>query len=319
MPVKIRLQRQGRRKAPYYHIVIADVRAPRDGKFIEKIGSYNPMTTPATIEIDRDKAYDWLNKGAQPTDTARAILRFKGVLYRKHLMRGVKKGALTVEQADTMYQKWIDEKEAKVNARREAEALKKINRLAEINGKVKAVKHTPKADASASTSLDAPAAETGTFAENVEQTTVESFSSAPAAEATPEPVAEAPAAEPTPEPVAEAPAPEPVVEATPEPVAAVPAAEAPAAADDLKKIEGIGPKIAEILNGTGITTFAALAAASADSIKETLANAEGNFKAHDPTTWPAQAKMAADGEWDKLKAWQDELDGGKVVASKEEE
>ncbi len=321
MPVKIRLQRQGRRKAPYYHIVIADVRAPRDGKFIEKIGSYNPMTTPATIEIDRDKAYDWLNKGAQPTDTARAILRFKGVLYRKHLMRGVKKGALTVEQADTMYQKWIDEKEAKVNARREAEALKKINRLAEINGKVKAVKHTPKADASASTSLDAPAAETGTFAENVEQTTVESFSSAPAAEATPEPVAEAPAAEPTPEPAAETPAPEPVVEATPEPVAAAPVAEAPApaAADDLKKIEGIGPKIAEILNGTGITTFAALAAASADSIKETLANAEGNFKAHDPTTWPAQAKMAADGEWDKLKAWQDELDGGKVVASKEEE
>ena len=108
MPVKIRLQRQGRRKAPYYHIVIADVRAPRDGKFIEKIGSYNPMTVPATIELDREKAYDWLNKGAQPTDTARAILRFKGVLYRKHLMRGVKKGALTVEQADEMYQKWID-------------------------------------------------------------------------------------------------------------------------------------------------------------------------------------------------------------------
>ncbi len=311
MPVKIRLQRQGRRKAPYYHIVIADVRAPRDGKFIERIGSYNPMTSPATIEIDREKAFDWLSKGAQPTDTARAILRFKGVLYRKHLMRGVKKGALTVEQADVMYQKWIDEKEAKVNVRREAEELKKINWLAEINGKVKAVKHTPKADSTSSVSLDAPAAETGSFADNVEQTTVESFSSAPAAEATPEPVVEAPAAE--------APAPEPVVEATPEPVAAAPAPEAPAAADDLKKVEGIGPKIAEILNGSGITTFAALAAASADSIKETLANAEGNFAAHDPTTWPAQAKMAADGEWDKLKVWQDELDGGKEVTKKEGE
>ena len=342
MPVKIRLQRQGRRKAPYYHIVIADVRAPRDGKFIEKIGSYNPMTNPATIDLDREKAYDWLDKGAQPTDTARAILRFKGVLYRKHLMRGVKKGALTVEQADDMHQKWIDEKEAKVNARREEEALKKINWLAEINGKVKAVKHTPKADASSSASLDAPAAETGTFADNVEQTTVESFSSAPAAEATPEPAKEAPAAEKTPEPAKEA---APAAEKTPEPAkaaapeapapvkeevkeeekveAAAPAApaptEKPAAADDLKKIEGIGPKIAEILNGTGITTFAALAAASADSIKETLAKAEGNFAAHDPTTWPAQAKMAAAGEWDKLKVWQDELDGGKVVAKKEEE
>ena len=99
MAVKMRLQRKGRRKRPFYHIVVADGRSPRDGRFIERLGSYNPMTKPATIEIDREKAFDWLQKGAQPTDTVRAILRFKGVYYRRHLMRGVAKGALTEEQA----------------------------------------------------------------------------------------------------------------------------------------------------------------------------------------------------------------------------
>jgi len=117
MPVKIRLQRKGRKKRPFYHIVIADSRAPRDGKFIERIGIYNPMTKPATIELDRDKAYDWLMKGAQPTETARAILRFKGVLYKKHLMQGVKKGALTEEQAQEKLDAWIESKEAKIAAR----------------------------------------------------------------------------------------------------------------------------------------------------------------------------------------------------------
>lgn len=117
MPVKIRLQRKGRKKRPFYHIVIADSRAPRDGKFIERIGIYNPMTKPATIELDRDKAYDWLMKGAQPTETARAILRFKGVLYKKHLMQGVKKGALTEEQAQEKLNAWIENKEAKIAAR----------------------------------------------------------------------------------------------------------------------------------------------------------------------------------------------------------
>ena len=107
MAVKIRLQRKGRKKAPFYHIVIADSRSPRDGKFIEKIGSYNPTSRPAVIEIDRDKAFDWLMKGAQPTDTVNAILRYKGVLYRKHLQRGVSKGALTPEKALEMYNSWI--------------------------------------------------------------------------------------------------------------------------------------------------------------------------------------------------------------------
>ena len=111
MSVKIRLSRKGRKQAPFYHILVADSRSPRDGKFIEKIGTYNPMTKPATIELDRDAAYDWLTKGAQPTDTVRAILRFKGVYYKKHLMRGLKKGALTQEQVDTLLKQWIDAKE----------------------------------------------------------------------------------------------------------------------------------------------------------------------------------------------------------------
>jgi len=111
MPVKIRLARRGRKQQPFYHVVIADARAPRDGKFIEKIGSYNPMTSPATIDIDRDKAFDWLMKGAQPTQTVKAMLRFKGVYYRKHIMRGVNKGSFSEEAGMKMYQEWIDAKE----------------------------------------------------------------------------------------------------------------------------------------------------------------------------------------------------------------
>ena len=101
MAVKMRLSRKGRKKAPFYHIIIADARSPRDGKFIEKIGTYNPMTKPATIEIDRMAAFDWLSKGAQPTDTVKAILRFKGVYYRKHLMRGVKKTSIWRSQSES--------------------------------------------------------------------------------------------------------------------------------------------------------------------------------------------------------------------------
>ena len=117
MAVKIRLQRFGAHKAPKYRIVAADSRSPRDGKYIERVGSYNPMTKPATIEIDRDAAFQWLLKGAQPTDTVRAILRFKGVLYKKHLHEGVLKGALTEEQALEKYNAWIDAKENKIASR----------------------------------------------------------------------------------------------------------------------------------------------------------------------------------------------------------
>lgn len=137
MPVKIRLARRGRKKRPYYHVVVADARAPRDGKFIENIGSYNPMTVPATIELDREKAYEWLAKGAQPTDTARAILKFKGVYYKRHLMRGVAKGALTEEKAMEMYNAWIDAKESKVLARREETARKKEEFWKMVSGEIK--------------------------------------------------------------------------------------------------------------------------------------------------------------------------------------
>jgi small subunit ribosomal protein S16 len=115
MPVKIRLQRFGKKANPYYHIVVADGRAPRDGKFIEQIGSYNPKTNPASIELNVDKALDWLNKGAQPTDTTRAILSYRGVLYRQHLDKGVKKGALTQEQADEKYTSWLEQKTLKIS------------------------------------------------------------------------------------------------------------------------------------------------------------------------------------------------------------
>lgn len=117
MPVKIRLTRRGRKKSPFYHVVIADSRAPRDGRFIESIGKYNPNTNPATIELDFDKALDWLQKGAQPTDTTRAILSYKGVMMKKHLLEGVKKGALTEEQAEVKFQAWLTEKEAKIQAK----------------------------------------------------------------------------------------------------------------------------------------------------------------------------------------------------------
>jgi len=122
MPVRLRLQRHGRRKRPFYHIVAADARAPRDGKFIEKLGTYNPMTKPATIELDRMASYKWIMKGAQPSDTVRAILRFKGVMYFKHLMRGVTKGALTQEQASEKWSAWIEAKEGSAEARRQEEA-----------------------------------------------------------------------------------------------------------------------------------------------------------------------------------------------------
>ncbi len=110
MAVKLRLQRHGRKKRPFYHIVATDSRNKRDGKFIERIGMYNPITNPATVDIDRDKALKWLANGAQPTDTVRNILSATGVMYKKHLQRGVSKGAFSQEEADRLFQKWIDAK-----------------------------------------------------------------------------------------------------------------------------------------------------------------------------------------------------------------
>jgi small subunit ribosomal protein S16 len=119
MPVKIRLQRHGSKKRPFYFIVVADARSPRDGKFIQKLGTYNPLTVPATIQIDRQKALDWLHKGAQPTDTVRRILSFKGVLYLKHLLRGVKLGLFDEAAAMVKFQQWHEEHEAAIVRRGE--------------------------------------------------------------------------------------------------------------------------------------------------------------------------------------------------------
>ena len=114
MPVRIRLQRHGRKGRPIFSIVAADSRSPRDGRFIEKIGQYNPNTNPATIDLDFDSALEWLQKGAQPSDTCRAILSYKGVLLKKHLLEGVKKGALTEEQVEERFDKWLEEKSQKI-------------------------------------------------------------------------------------------------------------------------------------------------------------------------------------------------------------
>lgn len=140
MAVKLRLQRKGRKAAPFYHIVVADSRSPRDGKFIEKIGTYNPLTVPAAIELNRERASYWIGVGAQPTDTVNAILRFKGVLYQKHLQKGVTKGAFSQEKADEMLAKWIEQKETHIEKRREETKEAKKKFVAKVDGvaKVKA-------------------------------------------------------------------------------------------------------------------------------------------------------------------------------------
>ena len=220
MAVKLRLQRKGRKKSPFYHIVAADNRAPRDGRFIEKLGTYNPLTVPATIVLNNERTYDWLMKGAQPTDTVRAILRFKGVLYQKHLAQGVKKGALTEEQAEAKLTAWIEEKENRVAQRREETAEKQRQFLAAVDGaprpkakkeEAPVVEEAPAAEATeeaieATTAVaDAPAetpaveevkAETTEEAPAAEEVKAEATEEAPAAEEVKaEAIEEAPAAE----------------------------------------------------------------------------------------------------------------------------
>ena len=119
MPTKIRLQRFGKKSYAFFHVVVADSRAPRDGKFIERIGTYNPNTNPATIDVDFDRALYWVKTGAQPTDTCKALLSYKGVLHKDHLDRGVIKGALTQEQADKKFEAWKKEKEGKIEGKKE--------------------------------------------------------------------------------------------------------------------------------------------------------------------------------------------------------
>ncbi len=119
MAVKLRLQRHGKKGKPFYWIVAADARSKRDGKYLEKIGSYNPNVNPAIIDLDVDGAVKWLQNGAQPTDTAKAILSYKGALLKNHLAGGVRKGALTEEQAEAKFQAWLDEKANKVDSKKD--------------------------------------------------------------------------------------------------------------------------------------------------------------------------------------------------------
>jgi len=186
MSVKIRLQRHGKKGKPFYWVVAADARAKRDGKYLEKIGTYNPNTNPATIDLNLESAVQWLHNGAQPTDTARAILSYKGALLKHHLDGGVRKGALTQEQADAKLTAWLEAKAGKVDSKKEG--LSK----AQADAKAKALKAEKAANekrmaAAAQAEADLIAADTA-----AEETTEEVAEEAPAAEVATE---EAPAAE----------------------------------------------------------------------------------------------------------------------------
>ena len=176
MAVKIRLARRGRAKLAMYDVVVADARAPRDGRFIEKIGTYNPLTNPASIVLKDDRAFHWLMNGAQPTDTVKAMLSYRGVMLKKHLQIGVVKGAITQEQADAKWEEWMKGKEAKIQgkkdtlaqtkqdqakARREAETKVKEARAEAIKKKnvVKEPDAAPAEEAPAEESATEPVAE----------------------------------------------------------------------------------------------------------------------------------------------------------------
>ncbi|KIA89036.1 small subunit ribosomal protein S16 [Kaistella jeonii] len=197
MSVKIRLQRHGKKGKPFFHIVVADARASRDGKFIEKIGTYNPVVNPAVIELNVDAAVKWLDNGAQPTDTARAILSYKGVLYKRHLQGGVAKGAFDQEAADSKFAAWLEGKEqqvvgkkdglskAKDDAKKAAfDAETKVNQ-ARLDAAAK-VEADAKAEADAQ-KAEAKAAADAKAAEAAEAKAAEEAANAPVAEVTEEP------------------------------------------------------------------------------------------------------------------------------------
>ena len=221
MATRIRLQRHGRKSRPIFHIVVADSRAKRDGRFIEALGIYNPNTNPATIDINFERALEWMMTGAEPSDTARAILSHKGILMKKHLLEGVKKGALTLEQVEERFEKWLNEKQAlvdnKVTSLMSSAQKTKADRLkAETESNAKkagaiAAKLALMSSAALETAEAAAAAEA-----NAEEAPEASAETAPevAAEAAPE-VAEEVATEAAPEAAEEA-APEVAEEAAPE-------------------------------------------------------------------------------------------------------
>lgn len=174
MPLKIRLQRHGRKAKPFYWIVAADSRAKRDGKFIEKLGIYDPTTNPATIELDLDNSVKHLRNGAQPTDTARRILSYKGAMYKKHLLGGVDKGALTEEQANEKFEAWLKDKEGKIMDKTSKVEKAKADAKAEALAKEKEVNEKRAAEA---VEEEAPVEEAA------EEVTAEETTEEPAAEA----------------------------------------------------------------------------------------------------------------------------------------
>jgi len=190
MSVKIRLQRHGKKQKPFYWIVAADARAKRDGRFLEKLGTYNPNTNPASIDLNLDQAVQWLHNGAQPTDTARAILSYKGALLKHHLDGGVRKGALTQEQADAKLAAWIDEKAGKVDAKKDGLSKKQAEAKAKaLKAEVAANEKRANAAAEALKAAEAPEVVEEEVAEVAEEVVAEV-----AVEETPA-VEEAPAAE----------------------------------------------------------------------------------------------------------------------------
>lgn len=183
MPTKIRLQRHGRKAKPIFKIVVADSRAKRDGKFIENLGQYNPNTNPATIELNFDSALNWIMKGAQPTNTALALLKYKGVMMKKHLLGGVAKGAFSEEEADKRFEAWLAEKEDKISAKKDnlskAEAEAKKARIAaekvisDARAEELANANATLAAEAAAASEEAPATEEAPAAEDKEEKSAE--------------------------------------------------------------------------------------------------------------------------------------------------
>ena len=199
MATKIRLARHGKKGKPFYHIVTADARAPRDGRYIERIGSYNPNTNPAIIDIDFERALHWVGVGAIPTDTVRAMLSYKGVMYKNHLLKGVKKGAITAEQVEEKFAAWLKEKENKIDAK--ISSIDKANEKAK-NDALASEKEKNEARASVLATAEAEAIKAEETAKAAETATEE-----PAAEtATEEPAAETVTEEPAAETATEEPA-----------------------------------------------------------------------------------------------------------------
>jgi small subunit ribosomal protein S16 len=210
MPTKIRLQRHGKKGRPFYHVVIADSRAPRDGKYIEKIGIYNPNTNPATIEVNDEKALSWLQTGAVPTNTVKAILKYTGTVYKNHLMKGVAKGAFTEAEAEKKFDAWKKEKEAKVQSKIDglnASELAELKKIHEAEAAVNAARAKEIAAARIAESEAAQMAENEAVAEAKADVEVAEVAVAEVAEEVAAPEVEEPKAEAAPaaeEPKAEA-------------------------------------------------------------------------------------------------------------------